>query len=400
MATFQYTAHRADQTPVEGHIDADDLQSARLSLESQGLLVSSIHQVEDDPPGAATPEQPAEAAQLALQRQIDRVLETGKPLAPALLAYAQELPRGKRRLRLQRLANQLEQGHDPNGELAVGQIDEEWIPLLIAGASSGDPSQIPSGIIDEFQRAGDLRGQFASALAYPIALGTVSAAIMLFITLWIIPAFGEIFDDLQLDLPAPTVLVLAISETTRSSWWVILIPVVLFAAFFFRASGVRDRIIRLWDWIIQCIPIFGATVRHFDRARFTRYLADLVEAEVPVADALRISGRNASQSELRREANQLATEMDSGNTDPRDLPPFFRSLPHTVVHALQLQAKPRAVALILRELSWMYDQQTRNRLAWISSLVEPAFIIGLGSAVGFYVVALFMPLVILIENLG
>ena len=70
-----------------------------------------------------------------------------------------------------------------------------------------------------------------------------------------------------------------------------------------------------------------------------------------------------------------------------DSPPLGRSLPHTVVHALGLNANPAAAAQILRELSWMYDQQTHNRLSWISSFIEPAFIVLLGKAVGFYVVA-------------
>ena len=123
MATFQYKAHRADQTAVEGHIEADDLESARLSLEEQGLIVESIQQVDvgqgqtDAIPPAPSPAHPAEAERLALRRQFGRVLETGKTLAPALSAYARELRPGRRRRRLQRIASQLEQGHDPSMSL-------------------------------------------------------------------------------------------------------------------------------------------------------------------------------------------------------------------------------------------------------------------------------------------
>ena len=331
------------------------------------------------------PEQPSDAEQQALQRLISRALETGKLLAPALLAYAQELAHGKRRLRLERLANQLEHGQD--------QIDEEWIPVLIAGASSDDPSQIPSGIIDELQREGDLRGQFASALAYPLVMLAASLAILLFITLWITPIFREMFDDFELQLPPLTNLAMGISQMILSFGWGILIAGLLLGAILFFNSGFRD-------WIIQHIPVVGSTIRLSNRARFTRYLADLMAAEVPAADALRISGRNTGQTELRREANQLAMELDAGNTKLPDSQPNGRSLPYTVVHALQLEANPPAAAQILRELSWMYDQQTRNRLAWTSSLFEPVFIVLLGTAVGFYVVALFMPLITLISNLS
>jgi type IV pilus assembly protein PilC len=125
-----------------------------------------------------------------------------------------------------------------------------------------------------------------------------------------------------------------------------------------------------------------------------------VEADVPVADALRISGRSAGETNLRHEAMQLAEELESSQPEvPLVLSSVYRVLPQTVTYAVQFQANPKAAALILRELSWMYDQQTRNRLAWMSSLVEPVLIIMLGTIVGFYVVSLFMPFVLLIQNL-
>ena len=401
MATFQYKAHHADQAPVEGRIEADDLKSAQQLLEDQGMVVLSIDQVEGEQAKTVTarPGPPPESEQTALQRQINRVLQTGKPLAPALLAYAQELPAGRRRLRLQHIAKQLEHGHDPNHELEAIQIDEEWIPLLSAGVSSGDPSQIPRGITDELQRAGDLRVQFASALAYPLLLMAVSLAILLLITWWITPTFQDIFADFEIALPAATQWLMTITDVIRGSRGLVIVIPALMLATLVAIFAIRPRS-EFWDSILHHIPLFGSTVRLSDCARFTRYLADLMQAEVPVPDALRITGLNTSQAGLRREAGQLATAMDSADTDLLDSPSFCRNLPHTVVHALQFHAHPRAAALILRELSWMYDQQTRNRLAWISSLVEPVFIILLGTAVGFYVVALFVPLVSLISSLS
>jgi type IV pilus assembly protein PilC len=216
---------------------------------------------------------------------------------------------------------------------------------------------------------------------------------------WITPTFQEIFLDFAVTLPFPTRLVLATSETIRESHGlVILIPALVLAAIivffgYVPRSGFRD-------WILQRLPVFGTVVRLSDGARFTRYLADLMEAEVLLTDALRISGRNMGQTALRREAYELATELDSGTTDLLNAAPLRRTLPHTVIHVLQLKAMPSDAARMLRELSWMYDQQTHNRMAWISSAVGPFGIVFLGTFVGFYVVALFLPLVSLIENLS
>ncbi len=405
MATFRYKAIRADQTPVEGHLDADDLKSALHALEQQGFIVSSIHQLEigqaetDTSTAAPSPAQLPEAEQLALRRQLSRILETGKPLAPALLAYARELPPGRQRRRLQRIANQLTQGHDPSDELGSGQIDEAWIPLLSAAASSGDPSQVLGGIIDESQQAGNLRRQFAAALAYPLLLLALTLVLLSMFAWWIAPTFQEIFVDFGVTLPSATRLVFGTSETIRKSHGlVILIPALALAGIMLFFGYVPRS--RFRDGIIRRIPVLGNVVRLSDRARFTRYLADLMEAEVPVADALRISGRNMGDAALRLEASQLAAEWDLGAMILPNSVSFRRRVPRAVIHALQLNAKPSAAAEILRELSWMYDQQTGNRLAWISSVAGPFGIVFMGTVVGFYFVALFLPLASLIDNLS
>lgn len=400
MATFQYQAHREGQLPVDGRIEADDLDSALALLKKQGFVVESIRQLEvgqaraGAAPSTPSPARSAEAERLALRRQFDRVMKSGKSLAPVLFAYAEELPPASRR-RVHRLANQLEHGQYPSQVGEAGQIDEQWIPLLSASASSRDPSQILSGIIDESQRARDLRGQFAKALAYPLLLLMVLLALMSLFAWWLIPGFHDIFVDFDAALPAPTQLVIGISELIRDSYGlVILIPVLLLVAMIAYVR-IRPRS-ELRDWVIQRIPLVGSTVRLSDRARFTRCLADLMDAEVQIADALRISGRNTGETSLRREANRLATQMESGRTEPPVSASSRPVLPQTVTHVLRFNADPRAAAQILRELSWMYDQQTRNRLEWISSVSSPIFVIVLGIVVGFYVISLFLPLISLI----
>lgn len=387
MATFQYQAQRADRTPVEGFVDANDLESARLTLQERGLLVLSIQQVKVTPPLAPTG--PLDVEQ-ALQKQMNRVLDTWKPLAPALQAYAQELPRSRRRLCLERIVQHLDQPKDQSHNRATGQIDLEWISILFAGGLS-DPNQILSGITDESQRESDIRGEFVSVLAYPLLMFIASSAILLFISVWIVPIFGEIFKDLGMQLSVPTHVVLGISQAILDFWPAVVVPVLLLAAIIFYSSGFRG-------WAILRVPLLNATVRLSDRTKFIRFLADLVDADVPISDALRISARNSSQAELRQEAEQLATRIDSRDQEICDLP-YCGSLPHTVIHAIQLQSNPKAAALILREVSWIYAQQLRIRLAWVSKLAEPVMICSLGSVVGFYVFALFSPLLSLIQSI-
>jgi type IV pilus assembly protein PilC len=273
------------------------------------------------------------------------------------------------------------------------------MPLISASASSGDPSHILHGLIDESLHVGELRRRFSGALAYPLLLLAVLLVLMAGFSWWLVPTFEDIFADFGIACPDVTRFVFGMSEAIRrSGGLVILIPGLVLAAIIVSFSvGPRSG---LQDWIIQRTPVFGSTVRLSGRARFTRCLADLMEAEVPVADALRISGQHTGQTALRQEAARLATEMASGSAESAGSPSFRRILSHTVIHVLQLRSDPKAAAKILRELSWMYDQQTRNRLACISSITSPVFVVVLGAIVGLYVFALFAPLISLIQKLS
>lgn len=231
------------------------------------------------------------------------------------------------------------------------------------------------------------------ALAYPLVMLAASLSVLLFITVWIIPVFREMFLDFELQLPAATQFILGLSHTIQLFWWAFLISAIVLSALLIYHPRIRN-------WIVERIPFVGSTIRLSDQAKFTRYLANLLEAEIPISEALRISGQSIGTTNFSRASNDLATKSASADTDAPASPSARRQLPHTVVHALQMDAHPHAAAQILRELSWMYDQQTRNRLAWMPGFIEPVFIILLGSAVGFYVVALFMPLVNLLHGLS
>ena len=330
-------------------------------------------------------EQPSDAELQRLQQLIQRVVVANKPLVSALSAYGQELARGSQRRRITRLIRQLEQG----GE----HIDQEWIPTLVAAAAAPDSSSVASGVFEELQRGVDVRNRIASTLAYPLAMAIASIGIMLFISIWIIPVFREMFTEFALILPQPTLIAIGASEFLLSFGWGALFVAVLVAILLLLHQSTCN-------WILQKLPVIGGAIRLSDRARFTRYLADLVAVDFAAFDALRICGRDTKDSQLRREAYHLASRLQFTNKHVRDALPLGHRLPRTVIYTLENNANPQAASKTLRELSWVLDRQTHDRMSWIISFVEPAFIVFLGASIGFYVVALFMPLVTLLNGLS
>ncbi len=419
MPQFSYQAMTDDDRLVEGQVEAADIESARRMLEADGLTVQVISQLSpahDQPIGppvsedsAASPSGQApsdrsgdstprgvDAELQALQMQVARIMNAGEPLASALQAYAAELPAGKQRRQLRQIAAQLEQGGDPSGVLASRQVAEQWIPLLSAAAASGDPSQILRNYLSESQRANEGGRRLAFALAYPAVVFLFAVTVMTLICGLVVPTFREIMEDFS--LPSMTVVVLEMSRiVTETGGLVIVVPLVavigsLLAVRYLLPSSVCE-------WMTGWVPVLGRGVRMASLARFTQYLADLIEANVSVAGALRIAGRIAQRRQLRVAANRMASFVESGGTDLKECP-AAKLLPATVLHSLQLDSSPGTRARLLRELSWIYDNQTRERLSWVHGIIEPLTICVIGVLVAFVVFALLGPLASLVTNLS
>ena len=255
---------------------------------------------------------------------MSRALENGKPLAPALFAYAQELPPGRRRRRLQRMAKQLEQGYDPSHELRPAKSTKIGFVYSASARRRATRVRSPAESSMSFSERTIFVRQFASALAYPLLLFAVSLAILLFITWWIVPTFQEIFADFGIVFPAATRLALRISETIRESHGlVVLIPTLVLAAMI-GFVGSRSAI---WTFGTGCSTIFLSSVPRFDfriEPDSLDYLADLMERKSRSPMRCESAVRNTGHTALRREANRLATEMDLGNAnlgDARCVPP-------------------------------------------------------------------------------
>jgi type II secretory pathway component PulF len=334
----------------------------------------------------------------AVHNQLARVLELGKPLAPALRAYAAELPLGGYRRQLRQLADGLEEGGPPESLLAKGRIAEHWVPFLCSAAAAGDPTEVLDRLLCESRRASDARRTWLRVLAYPLVLlGIVLFVLVLFSGL-IAPVFEEIFTDFGTQLPGITLVVINLSRSIRATGGMVLVvPVAAIVAL-----GVAARYLlptAVGEATIDCIPLIGRPLRMAALSRFTQDLADLLDGGVALPETLRIAGRTSRREGLRASASRLASFVESGRGDLSDSPASAR-FPTTILHALESDFSPTGRAALLRELSSMYDEQARNRASWVSGFLQPAFICLIGVLVGVLFLAILAPLFSLISNLS
>lgn len=399
MPTFHYQALNATQSLVTGELTADSVADAVVQLQASGLTVQSIGLVsatnisdaETPAAGIASPPD-RQAEQAALRAHMERVLEQGKLIAPALAAYAEEMPSGRRRRQLQTVIDVLNRGDATQAADELAVLPDYWIPLLSAATSSRDPGRVLPEFVDNSRRADELHRQWWLTLAYPLFIIGMALVVCIALGIFVIPVFASIFRDFDLDLPVLTRVVLALSS-----------PLTTGKLFFAAPFSILFTLVVIAGWRI--LPaIFRLTIADriswpFGRAsaiaRFTRFAADLLEGGLNLPDALRIAGQATNRREVRAAASNLATATAAGVASP---PPCL-PLTAAVLYAIRADVPTPSRIRLLREISNCHATKARFRLSWTRGFVEPLSICVVGAIVGLIVLALFLPLVKLIDGL-
>jgi type II secretory pathway component PulF len=326
---------------------------------------------------------------------METVIERGRAILPALEAYAQELPAGRQRQQMQSVCRLLSSGSTTETTAALAAAPEYWIPLLSAATSSADPDQVLDKFLTESQRTDEIRQQWWLTLAYPIGLACLALLVLVALSLFVIPEFGNIFREFGLELPGLTQFVLVVAAWL-SSWQgfatALAAVAVVVAALLLNRRLPAGRFGR---WSERLRLPFG---RRSAVARFSRFVADLLEAGLSTPDALRIAGFTVNHSRLQRSAWLLANDLETtGKTSHRvaRLP-----LTTTLFEALSADVPMPTRVRLLRGVSACHAERVRIGLSWASGIVEPLGICFVGFVVGMVVLGLFIPLVKLIEGLS
>jgi type II secretory pathway component PulF len=406
MALYYFQAIDNSGKYVAGEQEAASVQQALVELEGRGLTVQSIglspapaaHANDTASSGQPSGPQPSlgkKAEQEVLRSHIATILDRGITILPALEAYAEELPAGRPRRQMKSLCRVITIGDTGQATAALVQSPEYWIPLLSAATSSADAGQILDEFLSESRRTDEIRQQWWLTLAYPIALVCLAGLVMVGLSVFVIPEFGRIFDEFDLELPELTLWVLN-GASWLSNWRGLLVAVLVLAAIGAMLLLIRRFPASRIGWWSDRLRL--PLSRRSALARFSRFLADLLEAGVSVPDSLRIAGFTVNHSRLQRSAWNLANQLDTAGNRPERIKP--KALTAAVIYALSADLPATSRVRLLRDISACHAERVRIGLSWTSGIVEPLGICFVGLVVGMVVLALFLPLVRLIEGLS
>ncbi|HYG77964.1 MAG TPA: type II secretion system F family protein [Planctomycetota bacterium] len=333
-------------------------------------------------------------------REFATLLEAGLPVVRSLDILYEQLPPGLLRDAVGVVKEDVEGGSSLSESLGKHPFvfDKLYVNMVRAGEAGGVLDEIFARLADYREKAQRLQQKILGALLYPAAVIIIAGAILAGIMIFIIPKFEQMFREMQLgELPLMTQALMAIANLCVSFWYVlILLPVLAAFGVKFASKTPRGRL--LIDTFKLKLPVFGLIVSKSSVSRFCRTLGTLVQSGVPILEALQII-RNATGNQVLANAfESVHASIKEGDTIAEPLR-HAGCFDHLVVNMVHVGEETGQLDKMLIKVADTYDNQVDTLVGALMSLLEPALIVGMGIAVGFIVIGLFLPIIVMMNGL-
>lgn len=378
--------------------DARDIASLRETLRLRNLW--PLHIAAAQPPAGLRRAKLSSGDFIALLHQLELQLRAGVTADVALAQLAADAPKGDARRMLAHIHREVAAGR-PIHE-ACRFFERQFPPHLAAVIAAGEASaQLPvalHALAEHLAGAAELRRTARRALIYPSVVLTATTGLILFLLGGVVPQFSAIFATLHLELPLLTRVLITASETLRQGWLLLLggVLAVVVVAWLMRGSQ-RFRLTR--DTVLLRVPIWGTVIRCVATARFAAHARLLVEAGIPLLDAL-TAGADLTGNALL--AGQMLAARD-GVAVGRPLHaalPASHAFPAFFIAALKSGETTGQLGAALRHIETYASAQARDRLATALALLEPTILATLTAVVGVIALSFFLPLFALLGGVN
>ena len=326
-------------------------------------------------------------------RQLATMMKAGVPLLQAFDIVG----RGNPNPSVTKLLNDIRQDVETGTSLSMAfrkhpmHFNALYCNLIEAGEAAGILDTLMDRLATYMEKTEAIKGKIKSALMYPIAVIVVAFVVVTVIMIFVIPAFKEVFTSFGADLPAPTLLVMAISEFFVAYWWLIFGVIGGGLYFFMQAWRRSPKMQRVMDRLLLKLPIFGILIDKSCVARWTRTLSTMFAAGEPLVEALDSVG-GASGNSVYREATDKIQQMVATGTNLTDAMTRADVFPSMVLQMCAIGEESGSIDHMLGKAADFYEQEVDEMVAGLSSLMEPIIIVILGGIIGGIVVSMYLPI--------
>lgn len=400
MPIFQYQALDTKGKGKKGTIDADTAREAREKLRRQELRVTTMDQLDaskkrdrSGKPRKISFERRVNLRELAITtRQFATLLSSGVHLSEALSALVEQIQDAKFEIVFRDVREKIVAGAGLAEALSFHPLyfSDLYVNMVRAGEAAGNLDEVLNRLADYLQSQASLRGKIAAALTYPAIMVVVGLAVVIFLMSYVVPKITEILLEKGNVLPAPTVILIGISDFFKNYWWLVL------AGFVVAIANLRIILAtekgRLgFDTFLLRIPVIGTLFRKQAISRFAVTLSTLLKSGLPALESLSIVATVVNNALLAQVIQQVRDRILEGADIAT---PIKRSkvFPPMIGYMIAVGEQSGQLEDILDRIADSYEEEIDLAVQRMTALVEPVIIILLALVVGFIIMAVLLPL--------
>ncbi len=372
---------------VKGEIRAVGIAVASAQLRRQGIQATSIKKTSTS--GKAVTEKDI----TLFTRQLATMLKAGVPL----LQSFDIVGKGHHNPSVARMLMDIKTEVETGSSLEMAfrkyplQFDDLFCNLIAAGEAAGILDNLLDKIATYQEKVLSIKSKIKSALFYPVSIIIIAFVITAVIMIFVIPAFKDLFSSFGADLPAPTLILMGISDWFVAWWWAIfsVLGGGIYSFFYFWKRSKKMQ--RTMDIFMLKLPVFGHLIRIATIARWTRTLATMFAAGVPLVEALD-SVAGASGNAVYYDATKAIQREISTGTSMTAAMTNSGVFPNMVLQMVAIGEESGALDSMLNKVADFFEAEVDDAVDALSSLMEPVIMVVLGTLIGGMVVAMYLPI--------
>jgi len=333
-------------------------------------------------------------------RQLSTMIKAGLPLVEALNTLTEQADKATIYHAMSSIEKDVQAGSSFHEAMVRHPkvFNQFVLSMIKAGEASGQLDVILDQVAIYMEKSAKIVRDVKSASMYPAGVLIFCTIIMYVIMTTLVPTFEQVFSDMGDDLPFLTQIVVWVSYACRAYWYVILgLPFVLIFTFKKWKNTKHGRWIH--DYYILRLPVFGQLFQKVAVARFTRALGTLMHSGVNILNALEITSQSAGNVTIEAAIIKTRMAIQGGETITR---PLAESgiFPPMVTRMIEVGERTGALESILQKVAEYYEDQVDAAVAGLTKMIEPMLIVFLGITIGSVVIAMFLPLFKMLENIS
>lgn len=373
---------------VRGEMRAASQTSVTVALRRQGVLATKVKKKT-----FRSGKKISEKDIALFTRQLATMMKAGVPLLQSFDIVAKGHANPSVAKLVQDIRSDVETGTSLNQAFRKFPLyfDPLFCNLVAAGEQAGILEDLLARLATYKEKTIAIKGKIKSAMFYPVSILVVAFVVTAVIMIWVVPAFKDVFKSFGADLPAPTLMVMAMSDFFVANWYFIFGGLFGTLYLFFQAWRRSPKVQRFMDRLLLKLPIFGEVIRKATIARWTRTLATMFAAGVPLVESLDSVGGASGNIVYLDATKKIQGEVSTG-TSLTTAMQNAAVFPNMATQMVSIGEESGSLDAMLGKVADFYEQEVNDAVESLSSLMEPLIMVILGVLIGGLVIAMYLPI--------